>query len=278
MAEIESLLAQDVFVFIIRPQSPQGRQTIPVPNRFGDQEAEFILTQSPKIQRLSQRLIVALAPYLSARQIWLWIRDITQAYVQATSKLQREILVQLPKEIRHRYGRKIVMRVIKPLYGKSGAGTHWWVTYFGHHLAKLLMETSTYDPCLLVTTEESDCFGIIGMQTDDTLGLGDKAFFDREEVELQKANFAAKPKTSLTHETPLRFNGCMLIQTENHCIYMTQKGQSDKLNLVAFDATDMKQKYVEQRTRGAYVATVCQPEAVYDLAVAAQAQDRPTTT
>jgi hypothetical protein len=44
------------------------------------------------------------------------------------------------------------------------------------------MVTSTYDPCLLITTEEP--FGVIGMQTDDTLFLGSEEFAAHEDNEL----------------------------------------------------------------------------------------------
>ena len=36
---------------------------------------------------------------------------------------------------------------------------------------------------------------------------------------------------------------------------------------------DFKQRYVEQRARGAYIASICQSEAVFDLSFAAQLQD-----
>jgi hypothetical protein len=39
------------------------------------------------------------------------------------------------------------------------------------------------------------------------------------------------------------------------------------------NSPDFKQEYLEQRARGAYIATICQPEASYDLSVAAQQQD-----
>ena len=63
------------------------------------------------------------------------------------------------------------MVVLKPLYGIAEAGTHWWATYYKHHLEKLLMTTSTYDPCFLVTRTK-DQFGVVGMQTDDTYHPG----------------------------------------------------------------------------------------------------------
>jgi hypothetical protein len=64
------------------------------------------------------------------------------------------------------------MVVLKLLYNVAEAGTHWWATYFKHHREKLYMITSTYDPCLLIITTK-ERFVIIGIQTDNTLGLLD---------------------------------------------------------------------------------------------------------
>ena len=44
------------------------------------------------------------------------------------------------------------------------------------------MEQSTYDPCLLYTP--SNGFGIVGLQTDDTLFLADQTFADTKETKL----------------------------------------------------------------------------------------------
>jgi hypothetical protein len=89
------------------------------------------------------------------------------------------------------------MVVIRPLYGIAEAGIHWWATYSKHHKDKLFMATSTYDPCLLVTTTE-DGFGIVGMQTDDTIILADEHFSTLEENELLNVKFIAKPKEKKT--------------------------------------------------------------------------------
>ena len=72
-----------------------------------------------------------------------------------------------------------------------------------------MITTSLYDPCLLITTTQ-DAFGIAGMQTDDTLILGDQEFVRIEQEELAKAKISAKPIEALILETPLIFNGCIL--------------------------------------------------------------------
>lgn len=234
---------------------------------YNDAGKEMVLTQSPTIQRISQRLILALAPSLSLAGFILCCRDIIQAYTCSDSELVRLILAWLPKEFRSRFPVGTLMRVVKPLYGVPEAGTHWWATYYKHHKEKLQMVTSTYDPCLLLSSKK-EAFGLLGMQVDDTFWLGNKQFADAEEAELQKAGLKFKPKQQLTTESDLDFNGSVLKLLPNNIMRLQQRGQSKSLKL----ATDLK-SYREERARGAYIALTCQPEAAFDTSIAAQHQE-----
>ena len=110
------------------------------------------------------------------------------------------------------------------------------------------METSTFDPYLLITRDESGLFGIVGIQTNDTLILGDNAFIEIESIELEKAKLVAKPAESLTVETPLLFNRCkLLIDRDSPSITLLQKGQGKRLGLINFKLDDFKQTYLKQR-------------------------------
>jgi hypothetical protein len=135
------------------------------------------------------------------------------------------------------------------------------------------MSTSTYDPCLLITNVDTDVFGIVGMQTDDTLMLGTATFSSLEEKKIQKAQFRSKLKTVLMPNVQLNFNGCTLsMDASEPALNLGQKGQGGKIKLVDIRSHDRAQQYMEQRARGAYIASTCQPEASFDLSVAAQAQ------
>jgi hypothetical protein len=240
---------------------------------YNDEGKAEILTQSPTIQRASQRLIVMLAPtmlQMQDRNMFMWLRDITQAYTQSESVLKRLVCANLPKELCSQYPEGYIMVVLKPLYGVPEAGTHWFATYHKHHIEKLAMTTSTYDPCLLVT-KTGKPFGLVGMQTDDTLILAEQKFAAQEEAELI---FAAKPKEQLTTTTPLMFNGCILSLNSDGTMDLRQKGQGKKIELInpKSEEEERRQSYVQQRARGAYIATICQPEASFDLSVAAQHQ------
>ena len=99
------------------------------------------------------------------------------------------------------------------------------------------MATSTYDPCLLITNGEPETFGIVGLQTDDTLAIATPAFSRAEDAALQKANFQAKPKERLSKRVPLKFNRCTLTLRRD-VIQLTQKGQGAKINTINPKAAD----------------------------------------
>lgn len=132
---------------------------------------------------------MALAPALIQRDMRMELRDITQAYPQAQTNLKRTILAHLPAELVSKYPKGTILQVIKPLYGIAAAGVHWWTTYHGHHRKELDMSTSTYDPCLLITNGDQNAFGMVGMQTDDTLMLVTDVFSSLEEKRSRRHNF-----------------------------------------------------------------------------------------
>jgi hypothetical protein len=58
-------------------------------------------------------------------------------------------------------------------------------------------------------------FSIVGMQTNNTLGLSNKAFTDKESKELR---FSAKEKQFLTANNPIDFNRCVVSLTTDSVI------------------------------------------------------------
>jgi hypothetical protein len=102
-----------------------------------------------------------------------------------------------------------MLKIIRPLYDLAEAGTHWFHTYHNHHVEKLNMITSTFDPCLLIdnSRQQNSC-SIVGLQTDDTIILANEEFAAKEEAELKKAKFHAKPRQRLS-ESQL-FHSCQL--------------------------------------------------------------------
>jgi hypothetical protein len=284
--EVDGLLKKGVFEIV--KQAPQGvrlfnsrfvddikdkdtptayeksRLVVQAYNDYGKLD---ILTESPTIQRSSQRLILCLAAILPNTK--LYVRDISQAYVQSTTLLNRSFYMKPPANSAL-YG-KGLLKVLRPLYGIPEAGTHWYKTYHKHHTEKLGLKASTYDPCLLHTTSNSN-FGLVGLQTDDTLILGTETFIQLEKQQLNKAKLLAKPLQQLAIDTSLRFNGGVISLQTTSSITLTQERQCIRIQLVPIDLNKATDTYVAQRARGAYVATFCQPEASFDLSCAAQSK------
>lgn len=228
---------------------------------YHDQGKSSILTQSPTIQRCSQRLLLALA----AMMMWTWLlclRDVSQAYINSLSKLVRPIYVWAPDGVN--LGGKLLM-VIRPLYGIPEAGTHWFKTYHDHHLEKLGLTISSYDPCLLFSEN-----AIVGLQTDDTLFCATEDYIKHEDKQLKQAGFPAKPTQILKRdqEHEITFNGAV-ISARDDGIYMKQPQQCKKISQVDVNG-DIKTQYMKERARGAYIASLTQPEAAFALSRAAQ--------
>lgn len=134
-----------------------------------------------------------------------------------------------------------------------------------HHTKELGMKPSTYDPCLLIANK--DIFGLVGMQTDDTSILGDIKFSEKKE---EKLKFNAKPKKQLSTTNPLVFNGSILSLNEDFSIALIPNGQERKIVLLNLNNENtsaikfsvashslIQKTYVQQRARGAYLASIC---------------------
>jgi hypothetical protein len=300
--EIAGLLEKGVFAVTSRTDVPEGvrifnsrfvdeiknkgtekelRKSRLVVQAYNDESKHIVLTQSPTIQRISQRVILSIAA-MTTETTGLYLRDISQAYVQSTTMLNRDFYINPPRELAKRLNLTddSVLKVVKPLYGVPEAGNHWFKTYHSHHLNELAMEQSTYDPCLLYSNRP---FGVVGLQTDDTLFVGDDDFTEKEQAGLEKAKFLAKERERLTFDNDLKFNGGV-IHASDTGITLTQVRQCKNLKIVSNKNTTttssrgavrqnltIKDQYIAQRARGAYISSVCQPEAAYDLSVAAQA-------
>ena len=79
-----------------------------------------------------------------------------------------------------------------------------------------------FNPCFFITTIGT-LFGIISMQTNNIIILGDDQFLTYKKDKLVKVNLMAKPKEKLNLIILLLFNGYILSLNENS-IALYQKG------------------------------------------------------
>ena len=245
---------------------------------YNDDGKAKMLTQAPTIQRMSQRLILTLTASMS--HLNLFFRDISQAYVQSTTSLARKFFIRPPVELG--LG-DAILKVIKSFYEVSEAGAHWFNTYHRHHTEKLIMQQSIYDSCLLYINQKDKDFGIVGLQIDDTLILGDETFANVENFYFHEAKLLAKKKEKLISQHQIKFNGVYIKQENSESFYLNQERLCKNLRLVELKSKDLTSardvirksvafgdQYVIQKTRGAYIATLSQSETAFDFSFAVQ--------
>jgi hypothetical protein len=170
---------------------------------YNDQDKTLIFIQSSIIQRMSQRIILALAVITKHD---LYLRDIIQTYVQSKILLNREFFICSFLELD--LSERSILKVIKSLYDVSETETHWFNTYQKHHKKKLSMIESTFDSCLLHINqiEFINHFEIVDLQTDDTLILADDEFVALKENELIRVCLTFKKREKLISTTSIKFN------------------------------------------------------------------------
>jgi hypothetical protein len=123
---------------------------------------------------------------------------------------------------------------------------------------------------------------VVDMQTNDILILVDSNFAAAKEKAIIDAKIMIKSRDNLESNSSLKFNDTIIERQEND-IYLRQISQSDHLQLIqSVDiaitssrdkirfALISKEQYVTQRARNAYVASICQSKASFDLSFVAQ--------
>ena len=100
-----------------------------------------------------------------------------------------------------------MVKVLKPLYDISEAGNHWFTTYHTHYKDKLGIIKSIYNPYLFYS---SNLFGIMRMQTDDTLILAVNDFASTKQDTIRSAKIMTKNREHLTSAYFLKFNGIQI--------------------------------------------------------------------
>jgi hypothetical protein len=270
---------------------------------FNDQNKNLMLIQSSIIQRINQLLIVCLIVVFSNMNLYL--KNIIQTYVQSITSLNRDFFVRLFIELIKHFdiASNSILKMIKSLYDVFEIDNHWFVTYHAHHVNKLDMIKSTYDFCLLHTNMKIDTSSIfhiclkndhfytnhfhtnmkiVDMQIDDTLILIDANFAAAKEKTIINIKIIIKSRNCLDLNFSLKFNDTIIKRQEND-IYFRQISQFDhfqliqNVNIAITSSKDKirfalisKKQYVTQRARNAYVTSICQSKASFDLFFAAQ--------
>ena len=90
---------------------------------YNDQIKGLVLTQSPTIQRISQRLIICFVSIFSGK---LYLRNVTQAYVQSNTALNRNFYIRPSMKLTKLLNAKkdCIFQIMKFLYDVSETDNH----------------------------------------------------------------------------------------------------------------------------------------------------------
>jgi hypothetical protein len=131
---------------------------------------------------------------------------------------------------------------------------------------------------------------IVGMQTDDILILTDQSFVTAEKEAIHSAKIMIKAREQLTFTNPLKFNGTRIERLgpdETDIIYFRQETHIQDIQLINLIESTIitsvrdkiramlisRNQYIAQRARGAYLTSICQSEASFDLFHAVQSTE-----
>jgi hypothetical protein len=90
---------------------------------YNDHEKTLMLTQASTIQRMSQRIILAIAASISENH-HLYLRNITQTYIQSKSSFNRMFFIRSSFDLNIDLFDDTILKIIKSLYDVSKAKAH----------------------------------------------------------------------------------------------------------------------------------------------------------
>ena len=236
-----------------QPNLPNRMKSRLVAQNYRDRNAANILTKSPTISRLGQRIALVTAALFPTHQAY--VRDISQAYIQSNTTLERNVYLKPPPEME--LHDNYVLLAKKPLYGIPESGLHWFLTYQKHHTLELSMKETTYDKCLFYTSHSDKNYkGVTALQVDDSFGHGTELFLKEEEEKCKRyQHYNEKPRVYVKPNAPVPFNGTIITRLGDGNYKMDQ---SQKLKDIKYATSD--EDLVSIRALLQYIGTCTRPD------------------
>lgn len=130
-----------------------------------DKQKHLMVHNSTTLEPQSIRLLLFLA---RALEFDIWTADVTQAYLQSTDPLLRDIYVTKNNPEFELEPHKC-LKLLKPLYGLCDAVDLWSSTMDKHHRNVLDMSPLRSEPALYTKYNDGTLIGLSGTYVDDLL-------------------------------------------------------------------------------------------------------------
>lgn len=135
------------------------------------------------LQMKSISLILSIAAIFGLN---IYSDDVQQAYLQSTEQFVRHVYLKPNASVRMPAG--TVLKLLKPLYGLTDAGDHWYHSLHKHLQHDLGMQKVISDGSLFTKHVRGKLIGPKGTYVDDLLGAGTDHFLQLT-VQLTKGTF-----------------------------------------------------------------------------------------
>lgn len=207
--EIRGLIERGSFRVILREDIPEGanrlraRYVLAIKDAGTDKEVwkaryivqghrdlerDVLVRRSTTLQQRGVRLIMAMAAIHGFK---LWTTDVAQAYLQSQGQLGREIFIDNPaKEFELTADQ--ALQLLRPLYGLSESGDHWYEELDKHHREDLQMKTLDSDHSLYYKIIDGHIAGLSGTYVDDCIQTGTEDFDELTDKTATKYTVKAK--------------------------------------------------------------------------------------
>ena len=152
-----------------------------------DREKHLLVHDSTNLRQRSIRIITCIAAIFGFA---IWTQDVSQAYLQSSQNLQREIYIRPPKQFK--LSKEELLRLIKPLYGITEAGDYWDATMTDFQKNDMQMSQATLDISLFFKVQDGILQGVSGYFVDDGIHAGNELF--QKENEKIEQRFISKPR------------------------------------------------------------------------------------
>lgn len=104
----------------------------------------------------------------------------------------------------------------------------------------------------------------------ESLIVGTKGSIESELVYVKKALLQAKPQSFLSSANAMESNGVSIQHHEHQILWLMQKRQGTKIEIILLNTIDGLQRYLKQHICDTYLVSICQSEAIFDLSTSAQ--------
>jgi len=245
--EVRGLFERNTFKVILREEVPTDANVLPgrfvlaikstedgevkykarfVIGGHRDKQKHLMVHNSATLQPQSIRLLLALA---HASDFDIWTADVTQAYLQSTDPLLRDIFITKPIPEFELAPHECV-KLMKPLYGLCDAGDLWAASMDKHHRVDLGLTPMRSDPAFYISTKDGKINGFSGSYVDDMLRAGDATF--RSHCRTTHETF------DMGNEEPLPgpFTGFYIAKAEDGALLQHQKSYLKNLETLPMDA------------------------------------------